>query len=178
MKRNLAIAVATFLMLVFPAVQAEEHSHSGMMQPNMMKMTGPMIDVPVSIKEARVAFRIDKVAPSGNNSFALQQIAVLSEKLRQMGADVKIVAVFNGDGGFMLLNDMAYNDSRKTKDGNPYKAQIAGLLAQGVEVEECGMTMMREKWMNKQLLPGVKVNSGANLRVIDLAQKGYVLLTP
>ncbi len=53
---------------------------------------------------------------------------------------------------------------------------IATILSKGVEVEECGMTMMREGWTNRQLLPGVKVNTGANLRVIELAQKSYVLL--
>lgn len=176
MKRNLLFVVATAMTLAGSAVHAEEQVHSGMMQSDMMKMAGPRIDVPVSLKEARVLFRIDRVGQGGDNRFALQQIAVMSEKLRQMGAETKVVAVFNGDGGFMLLNDMAYNDARKTKDGNPYKSQIGNLIAQGVEVEECGMTMMREGWANKQLLPGVKVNAGANLRVVDLVQKGYVLL--
>jgi len=175
-RRNLFTAVAIAQTLACTPIHAEEQNHAGMMQSNMMQMAGPKIDVPVVLKEAKVIFRIDRLAQNGDNSFALQQIAGMSEKLRQMGAESKVVAVFNGDGGFMLLNDIAYNDSRKARDGNPYKSQIAKLIAQGIEVEECGMTMMREGWMSKQLLPGVKVNAGANLRVVDLAQKGYVLL--
>jgi len=142
----------------------------------MMNAEGISIDTPVALKEAKVVFRIDHVAPGGDNSFALQQIGVLSEKLRQMGADGKVIAVFNGDGGFMLLNDMAYDKVRKTTGGNPYKSMLANLIDKGVEVEECGMTMMREGWGNKQLLAGVRVNTGANLRVIELVQKGFVVL--
>ncbi len=176
MKYSFIPAIATALLMSGIAVVAQAQAPMSAMQPNMMKMGGPLIDVPVVLKEARVAFRVDRVAPSGDNSPTLQQISVLSDKFRQMGTDAKVVAVFNGDGGFMLLNDMAYNEVRKTKDGNPYKAMIATILSKGVEVEECGMTMMREGWTNRQLLPGVKVNTGANLRVIELAQKSYVLL--
>lgn len=149
-----------------------------MMQPGMMKATGPTIDVAVTLSEAKVVFRIDKVPAANGNRFSVQQIAMLSDKFRQTGTHANIVAVFNGDGGFMLLNDMAYNQQQKANTGNPYKAAIANLLAQGVQVEECGMTMMQERWGNNQLLTGVKVNTGANLRIIDLVQKGYVVLNP
>lgn len=176
MKPIVLAAIAITLTLASATAAADEHTHTGMMQPNMMKMAGPTIDVPVTIKDAHVLFRIDRVVPSRDNHLALQQITVLSEKLRQMGANAKIVVVFNGDGGFMALNDEAYNEIKSTKDGNPYKTAIENLLAQGVEVEECGMTMMRERWRNNQLLPEIKVNTGANLRVIDLVQKGYVLI--
>ncbi|NDP39307.1 MAG: DsrE family protein [Rhodoferax sp.] len=169
-------AAMTALAISGTTVFAQGQQPMGGMQPNMMKMGGPLIDVPIVLKDAKVVFRVDRVAPSGDNSFTLQQMSVLSDKFRQMGTDAKVVAVFNGDGGFMLLNDMAYNEVRKSKEGNPYKAMIATILAKGVEVEECGMTMMREGWTNKQLLPGVKVNTGANLRIIDLAQKSYVVL--
>jgi intracellular sulfur oxidation DsrE/DsrF family protein len=76
----------------------------------------------------------------------------------------------------MLLNDMAYNQPRKTSGGNPYEMAIAILIAKGVAVEECGMSMMREGWINQRLLAGIKVNTGANLRVIELAQQKYVVL--
>lgn len=190
MKRNHALVA--FAALIAAGSAFPQHAgHAGMMPAGApegaMAMqsgmagrmaAGPSIDVPVSLKEAKVVFRIDRVAPGGDNAFALQQIAMLAEKFRQTGTDGKIVAVFNGAGGFMLLNDAAYNEARKTKAGNPYKAGIAQLLAKGVQVEECGMTMMRDGWTNAQLLPGVKVNAGANLRMIDLAQQGYVALTP
>ncbi len=175
--KHILLATMTLIALVAgPVARAEDGAATGMMRPGMMNMGALKIDVPVALKEAKVAFRIDRVAPSGDNSFLLQQIGVLREKLHQMGTTAKIVAVFNGDGGFMLLNDMAYNAARKATSGNPYKAAIANLLGKGVEIEECGMTMMREGWTNMQLLPGVKVNSGANLRVIELAQANYVVL--
>ena len=174
MKPFLLAATLTLLAPLGSVALADESP--AMARPGMMKMEGPKIDVPVLLKQARVAFRIDRVAPGGDNSFALQQIGVLSEKLLQMGADAKVVSVFNGDGGFMLLNDMAYNQARKTTGGNPYKMAIANLIAKGVAVEECGMTMMREGWSNAQLLPGVKVNTGANLRIIELSQQNFVVL--
>jgi intracellular sulfur oxidation DsrE/DsrF family protein len=176
MKRILLTAIVALLAPFVAVALAEESQAMGMARPGMMKMGGPQIDVPVVLKEAKVLFRIDRVAAGGDNSFALQQIGVLSEKLLQMGADAKVISVFNGDGGFMLLNDMAYNQARKTTGGNPYKMAIANLIAKGVAVEECGMTMMREGWSNQQLLAGVKVNTGANLRVIELAQQNYVVL--
>lgn len=183
MKPALATALAAALLLLAGTAAAQSHDHSAMkptamaMKPTgMMRMEGPKIDVPVALKEAKVVFRLDRVAPGGDNSFALQQIDMLAERFKQMGTNARIVAVFNGDGGFMLLNDGAYDNAMKTQGGNPYKAMLDRLLAQGVQVEECGMTLMREKWSNAQLLPGVKVNAGANLRIIDLAQQGYTVL--
>ncbi|MBL8491230.1 MAG: DsrE family protein [Rhodocyclaceae bacterium] len=182
MKRALFAAAALFLASPVPAQHA---GHGGMMPGAAMQSGmqgamagGPAIDIPVNLKEAKVVFRIDRVAPGGDNGFAVQQIAMLAEKFRLTGTEAKIVAVFNGAGGFMLLNDKAYDEARKTRTGNPYKAGIGKLLAMGVQVEECGMTMMRDGWTNAQLLPGVKVNAGANLRMIDLAQQGYVAINP
>lgn len=173
----LAIGLVTTLMPVHAQEKAMMSGmKSGLMQPANANGSGIVVDVPVVLKEARVAFRIDRVASSGDNTFVLQQIGVLSEKLKQMGTEAKIVAVFNGDGGFMLLNDMAYNQFKKTNTGNPYKMMIGNLISKGVEIEECGMTMMREGWVSAQLLPGTKVNSGANLRVIDLSQKNFTIL--
>jgi intracellular sulfur oxidation DsrE/DsrF family protein len=176
MKHILLTATLGLLLPLGSVAWADEPQPMGMARPGMMKMDGPRINVPVVLKEAKVLFRIDRVAAGGDNSFALQQIGVLSEKLHQMGAEAKIVSVFNGEGGFMLLNDMAYNQVRKSTGGNPYKMAIANLLAKGIEVEECGMTMMREGWSNAQLLQGVKVNTGANLRVIELSQQSFVVL--
>ena len=33
-------------------------------------------------------------------------------------------------------------------------------------------------WVNADLLPGVKVDTGANLRIVQLVQDGYVQLQP
>jgi len=62
--------------------------------------------------------------------------------------------------------------------GNPYKELIAELLKQGVQVEECSVSMRAHNWVNEDLLPGVKVNTGAVIRLIQLTQEGYVQLQP
>jgi hypothetical protein len=38
--------------------------------------------------------------------------------------------------------------------------------------------MKGNHWTNANLLPGVKVNTGANFRLVDLMQQGYVMLQP
>ena len=40
------------------------------------------------------------------------------------------------------------------------------------------ITMKANKWGNENLLPGVKVNSGALGRIVQLEQEGYVMLQP
>ena len=78
----------------------------------------------------------------------------------------------------MLLNDAAYGRVRNWANGNPYKDQIAALIAAGVEIEECAQTMRGNRWGNADLLPGVKVNTGANMRLVQLVQDGFVQLQP
>jgi intracellular sulfur oxidation DsrE/DsrF family protein len=78
----------------------------------------------------------------------------------------------------MLLNDQAYNAARKSDRVNPFKEQISALQEEGVQFEECGETARRNGWVNADLLPGVKVDTGANLRIVQLVQDGYVQIQP
>jgi intracellular sulfur oxidation DsrE/DsrF family protein len=78
----------------------------------------------------------------------------------------------------MTLNDKAYNTYRNISTGNPYKGLIAELLKQGVQIEECAVSMKGHNWVNEDLLPGVKVNSGAVARLVQLVQEGYVQIQP
>ena len=78
----------------------------------------------------------------------------------------------------MVLNDAAYNKVRETEGGNPHKVQIAELQLVGVVFEECGQTAKSNGWTNADFLPGVKVNSGANLRLTELSQNGFTQLQP
>ncbi|MBC7294660.1 MAG: DsrE family protein, partial [Thermoleophilia bacterium] len=89
------------------------------------------------------------------------------------GPALSLVAFFHGDAGYMLLNDETYNAVRKTGTGNPYKGMVENLIKQGVQVEECAITMKANKWGNENLLPGVKVNSGALGRIVQLEQEGF-----
>jgi len=76
------------------------------------------------------------------------------------------------------LNDKAYNSYRKVSVGNPYKDLIAMLMKQGVQIEECAVAMKAHGWGNEDLLPGVKVNTGAVGRLIQLVQEGYIQIQP
>jgi intracellular sulfur oxidation DsrE/DsrF family protein len=55
---------------------------------------------------------------------------------------------------------------------------INALVASGVRIEECAESMRGNGWTNKDLLPVVKVNTGAVGRIIELVQQGYVQIQP
>jgi intracellular sulfur oxidation DsrE/DsrF family protein len=47
-----------------------------------------------------------------------------------------------------------------------------------LQIEECAISMKNNGWGNPDLLPGVKVNSGAVGRLIQLVQEGYIQIQP
>lgn len=136
------------------------------------------IDVPVMLKQAKVVFNMDHLAFAGDVPVGLNHMGLMTARFKMIGTQWNMVAVFHGDAGFMLLNDDTYNKVRKTKSGNPYKARIDELMKTGVQIEECAVTMKGNQWTNNDLLPGVKVNAGADGRIIQLVQEGYVMLQP
>jgi intracellular sulfur oxidation DsrE/DsrF family protein len=136
------------------------------------------IDVPVALKQAKVVFNLDHAAFSGDTPVGLKHMTLMLERFKQNGTESSLVAVFHGDAGYMLLNDEAYNAARKTNTGNPYKGTVENLIKQGVQIEECVVTMKANKWGNENLLSGVKVNSGALGRIVQLVQEGYVMIQP
>ena len=139
---------------------------------------GIQIDVPVKLKEAKIVFNMDHHAFSGDTPVGLAHMTIMTERFPKAGTKWNLAAIFHGEAGYMLLNDESYDAIRKTKNGNPYKNMIHNLIEKGVQVEECGVTMKGNKWTNKNLLPGVKVNSGADARIVQLVQEGYVMLQP
>jgi intracellular sulfur oxidation DsrE/DsrF family protein len=139
---------------------------------------GVRIDIPVELKTAKVVFNMDHAAFIGDTPIGLAHMAMMVERFKQAGTEGSIAAIFHGAAGYMLLGDTAYDEARKTRTGNPYKATIAHLLSEGVMIEECAVTMKANHWTNGDLLPGVKVNAGANLRIVGLVQQGYVMLQP
>jgi intracellular sulfur oxidation DsrE/DsrF family protein len=136
------------------------------------------VDVPVVLKKAKVVFNMDHAAFAGDTPIGLKQMSMMVDRFKQAGTEWSLAAIFHGAAGYMLLNDDAYNRARMTTTGNPYKTAIARLLADGVIVEECAVTMKAMSWTNGSLLPGVKVNSGANFRIVELEQQGYIMLQP
>ena len=136
------------------------------------------VDVPVLLKQAKIVFNMDHVAFSGDMPVGLKHMGLVVERFKQTGGQLSLVAVFHGDVGYMLLNDEAYNSNRKTKTGNPYKGLIDNLIKQGTQIEECAITMKSNAWGSENLLPGVKVNTGAVGRIVQLVQDGYVMIQP
>lgn len=136
------------------------------------------VDVPVVLKEAKVVFNLDHRAFEGDEPTGLGFLRIMTQRFHADATNARIVAIFHGDAGYMLLDDTAYNQVRNWQQGNPYKGQIEALLKDGVEIEECGETMARNHWSNGDLLAGVKVNTSANFRIVQLVQQGFVQLQP
>jgi intracellular sulfur oxidation DsrE/DsrF family protein len=145
---------------------------------NVVESEGVHIDVPVRLSEARVVFNLDHLAFDGDQPIGLQFMNVMVEQFRSSPVKWQIIGIFHGPNGYMALDDTRYNQVRHWKHGNPYKDQIAALRAAGVQVELCAETMRLNGWRNEDILPGVKVNSGANFRLIELIQQGFVEIHP
>jgi intracellular sulfur oxidation DsrE/DsrF family protein len=136
------------------------------------------IDIPVELKEAKVVFNMDHPAFAGDASIGLTYMKLMTQNFDRSKTKQTIKAVFHGAMGYMLLNDAAYNKARKSNKGNPFKEAIADLQKTGVELEECGQTARNNNWTNSDFLPSIKVNAGANLRITQLVQEGFVQLQP
>ena len=136
------------------------------------------VDVPVSARASKVVFNMDHLAFAGDQPIGLMHMKLMVQAYKDQQTPLEIVAVFHSAAGYMLLNDQVYNRARRSEKGNPYKDQILALQREGVQFEECVQTAKVNGWTNSDLLPGVKVNAGANLRLVQLAQDGFVLLHP
>ena len=136
------------------------------------------IDVPVVLKEAKIVLNLDHQAFEGDEPKGLRLLGDMIASFKRNQTKARIVAIFHGDSGYMLLDDAAYDRFRNWRGGNPYKQQIAALMREGVEIEECGYTMAVRGWSNAELLPDVKVNTGAAFRIVQLVQEGFVQLEP
>jgi intracellular sulfur oxidation DsrE/DsrF family protein len=50
-------------------------------------------------------------------------------------------------------------------------------MKRGVQIELCGATARAHKWGNADLLPGIKINTDAMARMVQLVQEGFVKIT-
>lgn len=163
----LSVLIAGFL-LAWPPLRAAEPEQSRTLH----------IDIPVELAQAQVVFNMDHEAFEGDNPTGLNFMRVMHEDFVQAKTKVSMIAIFHGEIGYMLLDDAGYNAVRHTTRGNPYKAMILGLQEKGVRFEECAQTARTNGWVNADFLPGVKVVTAANLRIIQLVQQGYVQIQP
>ena len=136
------------------------------------------IDITVVLKDAKIVFNMNQLTFAGDQPVGLTHMKILTQRFKADRTTWQMIAVFHGAAGFMLLNDAAYNKVRRTERGNPYKDLIAELQREGIAFEECGQTAKTNNWTNADFLPGVKVNAGANLRLVELMQSGFTQLQP
>ncbi len=136
------------------------------------------VDVPVQLKNSKIVFDMDHPVFAGDQPKGLTFMKGLLKSYKASEVPVHIVAVFHEAAAYMVLNDVAYDKARNAGRGNPYKDQIKALQDEGVEFELCANTARGNGWANADLLPGIKVNTGANLRLIQLMREGYIPIRP
>lgn len=134
------------------------------------------IDIPVKLDKGNVVFNIDHLSMFGDLPYAIAHLGIVNNDFKDWGVNGQIVAVFHSDAGYVMLDDKAYNENRHITTGNPYKQLILDLMKKGVHVELCGVTAKANNWVNAYLIPGVKVNTNAMVRLIQLQQEGYQVL--
>jgi len=137
------------------------------------------ITKPVVLKQANTVYNMDHLAFAGDLPVGMLYMHLETVRLKaNLHIPGNIIGVFHGKAGYMLLNDKMYDKVRHVATGNPYAKYIAMLQKEGVDIEECAVTMHGHHWGNADLLPGVQVNSGAVGRIIQLVQEGYVQIQP
>jgi intracellular sulfur oxidation DsrE/DsrF family protein len=134
------------------------------------------IDIPTQLEKENVVVDFGHLVMNGDMPFALGDIHLLADDFRQWGTKGKIIVIFHGDAAFLVLNDSTYNMNRKTTTGNPYKGIFDELTKEGVQLELCGATAKGNHWSNANLLPEIKVNTNAMVRVTQLEQEGYSMI--
>ena len=140
------------------------------------------INIPVKLEKANVVFDIGKLVLNGDMPFFIGDMDLLATDLKEWKVKGQIIAVFHGDAAFLVLNDDAYDANRHiqtghpVRTGNPYGKLLGKLMEQGVQIELCGATAAANHWGNADLIPGVKVNTNAMVRVTQLEQDGFTLI--
>lgn len=136
------------------------------------------IDIPVTLKQADVVFNISHTDFVGDVPAGIKYLHLLATRFKEMGNKGQIIGIFHGAAAYLTLKDKAYEAYRLVETGNPYKNLLTLLMKQGVQIEECAISMKNNGWGNQDLLPGVKVNGGAVGRLIQLVQGGYIQIQP
>jgi intracellular sulfur oxidation DsrE/DsrF family protein len=108
---------------------------------------------------------------------ALYYVRGLLEAYKGQGIPMKqlhISVVVHGAAGYWLLKDPKYQDFVGNPfDVNPNEKVVKELIAHGVSVEICHVTMKAHRWKPEDILPGVKIVYDAYTRIIDLQMQGY-----
>jgi intracellular sulfur oxidation DsrE/DsrF family protein len=134
------------------------------------------IDIPTTLEKANVVIDFGHAVYAGDMPFALGDIHLLASDFHDWKTKGQIAVIFHGDAAYLVLNDESYDINRHITTGNPYKGALNELMEMGVRLELCGATAKGNHWGNANLLPGIKVNVNAMVRVTQLEQQGYTLI--
>jgi intracellular sulfur oxidation DsrE/DsrF family protein len=135
------------------------------------------IDLPVVLSDVKSVHSIGALQFEGDLPAAIFHLQLILGDIADWEASSKVIAVFHTNAGHVTLNNAAYNAARNIATGNPYSQLLADLAGRGVQLELCGATARVNGWGNGDLLPGVKVNTDAMSRTIQLVQLGFVKIT-
>lgn len=135
------------------------------------------IDLPVVLDTVRSVHSIGALQLEGDLPAAIFHLQLILGDIADWNATSEVIAVFHTNAGHVTLNDDAYNTARNIATGNPYRQLLGDLTLRGVQVELCGATARVNGWGNADLLPGVKVNTDAMSRTIQLVQQGFVKIS-
>ena len=135
------------------------------------------IDIPVKLTEVKVAFSIASKSFEGDLPACLFHLQLIVNNISDWKAKSQVVAVFHTNAGHVTLHDQAYNPDRNIATGNPYKKVVTNLMERGVQVELCGATAKVHGWGNADIIPGIKINTDAMARTIQLVQEGFVKIS-
>jgi intracellular sulfur oxidation DsrE/DsrF family protein len=169
-RRSLCFLVGISTLVLASYADAQSPSPDATQSPALR------IDIPTKLDRANVVVDFGHAVYLGDTLFALGDINLLADNVRTWNSTGEIVVVLHGDAAYLVLNDEAYNANRRVTSGNPFKSTLNGLMEKGVHIELCGATAAANHWGNANLLPGVKVNLNAMVRVTQLEQQGYTLI--
>ena len=134
------------------------------------------IDVPSKLEKAHVVVDMGHLVLNADMPFPWGDTKLLADNLHEWNVSGQIVMVFLGDAAHLVLDDETYGANRHVQTGNPYKKLMLDLMAKGVQIELCGATARANHWSNANLLPGIKVDTNAMVRITELEQEGYTLI--
>ena len=123
-----------------------------------------------------VACRIRQDSWTNSVGRGLDRIRRLVDEYKSLGiprSEIHICAVVDGDASYWLLKDKSYGAFTSKEAQNPNRSIVEELLALGVSVEVSAESIKAHGWTKDDILPGVKIVSGADPRLADLAEKGY-----
>jgi intracellular sulfur oxidation DsrE/DsrF family protein len=135
------------------------------------------IDIPVKLAEVKAAFSVAALGFEGDLPASIFHLQLVVNNVAEWKAKSQVIAVFHTNAGHVTLHDQAYNADRLVSTGNPYRELLTALMKRGVQVELCGATAAAHHWGNEDLFPGIRVNTNAMARMLQLVQDGFIEIT-